>query len=87
MPELVARECSQLGHVALRRKGCALAREIAQEGEHLRGRARHLGHQRHLGVARVAEQRGRLATQLERCASMHGAVVPFGLPNSLARVA
>ena len=62
--ELVAGERRELREVALGERLRA-AREVAQEGEHLVGVARHLRHQRDLGEVGVAEQPRRLVAQRE----------------------
>jgi hypothetical protein len=67
----------ELGVVALGVRLRAL-REVAQEGEHLVGAARHLGHERHGGVVGIAEELRRLEPQREHALDQRR-VVPFGL--------
>ncbi len=54
------------------------AREIVEEGEHLRRRVGHLRHQRDLGEGAVAEKLRQLAAQLDDARDVAG-VVPLGL--------
>ncbi len=75
MPRRSRAKADELRVVALG-EGLRAAREIAQEPKHLVDASRHLRHQRDLGVVRVAEQKRRLAPQLED-APYHRRVVPL----------
>ena len=68
---------AQFGHVPFG-EGFRLDGELAQEGQHIGGRFRHLRYQRYLGVIAVAEVAGFLRAQFEDAADERH-VVPLRL--------
>ncbi len=77
--QLLRGELAQLGQVGGGARPGAVA-QVAQEGDHLLGRAGHLGHQRQLREVAVAQQLGLFLAQLQQLAHDRR-VVALGRPE------
>ncbi len=78
-------EVAQFVEIALRIR-MGTARQVAQELQHLRGRGRHLGHERGLGEAGEAQQAS-FSWRGISSSCISGPLSQSGLsPSSLARV-